>query len=104
MIYALQDVTIDANEGLHSAPSRLGVTGALWTSAVLHLLAVGFLVAAWWLDQRLGGIFLVGVACVAILLVIEHATVRRWGTARMALAFFYAQRRCVVHSGHYRHH
>ena len=88
MIYALQDVTIDADEGLHSAPSRLGVTGALWTSVVLHLLAVGFLVAAWWLDQRLGVVFLVGVACVAILLVIEHATVRRWGTTRMALTFF----------------
>jgi hypothetical protein len=25
---------------------------------------------------------------VAILLVIEHATVRRWGTTRMALTFF----------------
>ncbi len=46
------------------------------------------LVAAVLLDQRLDMLFGAGAAIVAVLLVYEHVTVKRWGSTRMALAFF----------------
>ncbi|MCP4497209.1 MAG: UbiA family prenyltransferase [Phycisphaeraceae bacterium] len=88
MIYALQDVTVDRAEGLHSMPSRLGVSGALWLSCVLHVVAVTLLTLVWWMDPRLGWVFLIGVVAVTALLVVEHATVHKWGTSRMAVTFF----------------
>jgi 4-hydroxybenzoate polyprenyltransferase len=88
VIYALQDIKIDCEEGLHSLPSRLGASGAIWVSRGLHVAAVVLLLMVWWLDQRLGVVFLTGVGVVAALLLIEHATVRRWGTTKMAMTFF----------------
>jgi 4-hydroxybenzoate polyprenyltransferase len=88
VIYALQDVSIDRQEGLHSMPSRLGVRAALWVSRILHLAAVTLLILVWWFDPRFGWVFLGGIASVAILLIVEHATVQRWGTTRIAMTFF----------------
>lgn len=88
VIYALQDVEVDRREGLHSMPSRLGVRASLWLSLAMHALAVGCLVQAWRTEPRLGTGFLVAVGAVTALLSVEHATVRRWGTSRMALTFF----------------
>ncbi len=88
MIYALQDVDVDRAEGLHSMPSRLGGAGAVGVSRALHVAAVLLLLMVWWIDPRFGPVFLMGVLAVATLLAVEHATVRRWGTSRMALTFF----------------
>ncbi|MCP4837847.1 MAG: 4-hydroxybenzoate octaprenyltransferase [Planctomycetes bacterium] len=88
VIYALQDVDVDRAERLHSMPSRLGESGALWVSRLLHLAAIVLLALVWWTDDRLGSVFLVGVGAVAVLLIVEHATVHRWGTSRMAITFF----------------
>lgn len=88
IIYALQDVEIDRAQGLHSMPSRLGVSKAMLISRVLHLIAVACLIGALVVDERLHLIFGFGVAIVAALLLYEHLTVARWGTTRMALAFF----------------
>jgi 4-hydroxybenzoate polyprenyltransferase len=88
VIYALQDVETDREEGLHSMPSRLGTGPALVLSLLMHVGAVLCLVQAWRVEPRLGTGFLVAVGLVAGLLAVEHATVRRWGTTRMALTFF----------------
>ncbi len=88
IIYALQDVEIDRKEGLHSIPSRLGVERGLWISRVLHLISAGALVAVWLADDRFGVLFGIGVVGVVVLLIYEHATVARWGTKKIALAFF----------------
>lgn len=88
IIYALQDVDIDKQEGLHSIPSTFGLNGAMWFSRTLHLIAGICLILAWLLDQRLGGAFLAASIAACLLLVIEHLTVRRWGTSRMAITFF----------------
>src|SRR5205814_2465678 len=45
ILYALGDREFDRASGLHSIPARLGVTGALVVSALLHVLTVGALVA-----------------------------------------------------------
>ena len=88
IIYALQDVDIDRREGLHSIPSTFGFNGALWFSRILHVIAGGCLILAWSVDQRLGGVFLAASIAACLLLIVEHLTVRRWGTSRMALTFF----------------
>jgi 4-hydroxybenzoate polyprenyltransferase len=57
-------------------------------SRLLHATAVGCLVAAFAIDDRLGVLFGLGVVIVAGLLLYEHLTVARWGTSKLALAFF----------------
>jgi len=88
IIYALQDVDIDRKQNLHSLPSRLGVAKAMLISRMLHAIAVTCLIGALVIDSRLGILFGIGVAIVAALLLYEHLTVSRWGTSRIALAFF----------------
>ncbi|MCZ6835847.1 MAG: putative 4-hydroxybenzoate polyprenyltransferase [Planctomycetota bacterium] len=88
VIYALQDIEVDREEGLHSLPSKLGMTRALWISRLLHLFAIACLIGAWWVDARFETLFAIGIGIVTALLVYEHATVAKWGTTKMALAFF----------------
>jgi 4-hydroxybenzoate polyprenyltransferase len=88
IIYALQDVEVDRAQGLHSIPARLGIVRGLWASRILHALAAIGLVAALVLDERFGMLFGAGVAIVGALLLYEHLTVARWGTTRIAMAFF----------------
>lgn len=88
VIYALQDIEVDLAENLHSIPGRFGLPGALWASRLMHLLASAALIAAAAVDDRLGRLFAIGVGIVLALLIVEHATVARWGTKRIALAFF----------------
>ncbi|MBL9141988.1 MAG: 4-hydroxybenzoate octaprenyltransferase [Phycisphaerae bacterium] len=87
IIYALQDVAVDQRDGLHSMPSRLGARRAMWVSRALHAAALGFLVALWSAVPEFGALFGAAVALVAVLLVVEHATVHRWGTSRIAATF-----------------
>jgi len=88
VIYALQDVDVDREQGNFSLPSRLGIRGALAISRVLHVAAIACLAIASALDERFRVLFTIGVVIVAALLVVEHATVARWGTTRIAVAFF----------------
>lgn len=88
VIYSLQDESIDRAEKLHSLPSRVGAGAALWASRVLHLLCVACFVMAWRTEPRFGWIFGAAIVVAALLLLIEHATVRLWGTSRLAITFF----------------
>jgi len=88
VIYALQDLEVDRAEGLHSIPAKLGHTGSLWFSRLLHALAAAALVAAATMDDRFGPLFAAGVGIVLLLLIAEHATAARWGTTKLALTFF----------------
>lgn len=88
IIYALQDVRIDRELGLYSIPSRLGITFALNLSRLFHLLAFLLLIVVWLADPRLGRPFLVGVAAVGALLVLEHLILARRGEAGLHAAFF----------------
>lgn len=87
IIYALQDVAVDRRDGLHSIPSRLGERGALRVARALHLTALGFLVWLWCSVPQFGVLFGSAVAAVGLLLVVEHATVHRWGTSSVAATF-----------------
>jgi 4-hydroxybenzoate polyprenyltransferase len=88
VIYALQDVETDRRQGLFSMPARLGAGRALALSLAMHVVAVLCLAQAWRAEPRLGAPFAAAIVAVIALLAVEHATVRRWGTTRMALTFF----------------
>lgn len=88
MIYACQDVEVDARLGLWSVPARWGVKGALRVAALCHL---GMLVLLFLLPQvypAFGGIYYAGAAAVALLLVYEHWLVRPDDLTRVNMAFF----------------
>ncbi|HEY4183850.1 MAG TPA: UbiA-like polyprenyltransferase [Polyangia bacterium] len=87
VLYALADRDFDRAVGLHSIPARLGVSGALLVSGLLHVLALGALVALA-PAAGLGIFYLAGVVLVGALLVWEHAIVRPNDLSRLNMAFF----------------
>jgi 4-hydroxybenzoate polyprenyltransferase len=87
IIYACQDVEVDRREGLHSLPARVGIGKALWISRLAHLGTVALLAAMAPL-AGLGWLYGVGVAGVALLLVIEQGLVRADDLSRVNVAFF----------------
>jgi 4-hydroxybenzoate polyprenyltransferase len=87
LFYALFDVDIDREQGLHSWATRFGERGAFAGARVLHLATIGFLIAAG-VGLHVGFLYWVGVAIVAGLLVYEHTLVRPGDLRRLDAAFF----------------
>ena len=87
IFYALQDVSFDRANALHSVPVAFGEQGALTVARALHavtvlaLAAVGVATAAGWL-------YAIGVAVPAVLLLYEHSLVRVGDLSRLDAAFF----------------
>ena len=96
IIYAVQDVGFDRDQGLRSVPARLGLRGALAVARASHLAATGAFLAVALLGAFPVGLpYYVGVAGMAALLVYEHAVVRNAGEdgpdlKRIDRAFFRA--------------
>ena len=90
ILYALQDMAVDRAERLFSIPAKLGIGGALWVSRLCHLLTLLALTAfgcGWMGGIPLGPLFWIGLAAVALLLVIEQALVQPKDISRVNLAF-----------------
>lgn len=87
VIYACQDVAFDHAAGLHSVPARLGVPAALWLARSLHTVTVAALIAVG-LTAAMGPWYYAGVACAALLLILENALVSPRDLSRVNLAFF----------------
>lgn len=87
IIYACQDVNFDRKHGLHSIPAKLGIRGALWLSAALHVVAVLLLLGIPLLTE-LGVFYFVGVGVVMLIFIYEHAIVKPNDLSRVNLAFF----------------
>jgi 4-hydroxybenzoate polyprenyltransferase len=87
LFYALFDVDVDQEQGLHSWVTRFGEKGAFLGARALHLLTV-VLLAAVGLGLDVGVLYWVGVACVAGLLAYEHSLVRPGDLRRLDTAFF----------------
>jgi 4-hydroxybenzoate polyprenyltransferase len=87
VIYALQDVSFDRQEKLHSIPARFGPVSSLRIARALHAGAVAslFLLYAF---LPLHPVYLVGVAILAAILVYEHTLVKPDDLSRVDLAFF----------------
>ncbi|PRP92402.1 4-hydroxybenzoate octaprenyltransferase [Enhygromyxa salina] len=87
VIYSLQDHDYDAEVGLHSIPVAFGVRGALWFSALLHVVTAAALVALQLL-AGLGVAHIVGAVAVVAILIYEHWIVRPDDLSRIDKAFF----------------
>ncbi|MEO1497950.1 MAG: UbiA-like polyprenyltransferase [Planctomycetota bacterium] len=92
VLYACQDFDYDKSVGLHSLPAKLGLRGALRLAATSHAVAVVLLALVAGVYPPFAGIWLVGVAAVATLLVYEHRLVRPddadFSLDRINVAFF----------------
>jgi len=86
IIYALLDLEVDRAQGVHSIPARFGAARALWATRALHATAVALLVGAG-VAAGAGAVYMVGVACCALVLMYENAIVRPGDTRRVQAAF-----------------
>jgi 4-hydroxybenzoate polyprenyltransferase len=87
VLYALFDLEVDREQGLHSIPARFGVPAAFAVARACHVLTVAFLVVAG-LGLPAGVFYWVGVAAVGGLLAYEHSLVSPRDRSRLDMAFF----------------
>jgi 4-hydroxybenzoate polyprenyltransferase len=87
LFYALFDVDVDREQGLHSWATRFGERGAFFGARALHLLTI-VLLAAVGLGLDVGTLYWLGVVMVAALLFYEHTLVRPGDLRRLDAAFF----------------
>jgi 4-hydroxybenzoate polyprenyltransferase len=88
-IYACQDAEFDAREGLFSIPARFGVGRALAAARAFHVLALCAL-AVVGIAASLHGVYFLGLAVVAGVLVVEHRLVRADDLSKIDVAFLSA--------------
>ena len=87
LFYALFDVEIDREQGLHSWATRFGERGAFAGARALHLATIVLLLAAG-IGLGVGPLYWIGVLIVAALLTYEHSLVRPGDLRRLDAAFF----------------
>jgi len=87
ILYALQDVSFDRENGLYSVPSTLGEANALRIARLLHLTTVAALATAG-LGAGAGVVYFVGVLVAGALLLYEHSLVTADDFSRLDAAFF----------------
>jgi 4-hydroxybenzoate polyprenyltransferase len=86
-LYALLDLEVDREQGLHSIATRHGEAGAFLHARALHAATV-LLLALAGAGLAVGPLYWLGVAVVAGVLVYEHSLVRPGDLRRLDLAFF----------------
>jgi 4-hydroxybenzoate polyprenyltransferase len=87
ILYALQDVSFDRENGLYSVPSTFGEANALGIARILHFTTVVALAVAG-LGAGAGVVFFAGVAVAGLLLLYEHSLVKANDFSRLDAAFF----------------
>jgi 4-hydroxybenzoate polyprenyltransferase len=87
ILYALQDVSFDRENGLYSVPSTFGEANALGIARVLHFLTVAALAVAG-VGAGAGIVYFAGVIVAGILLLYEHSLVKANDFSRLDAAFF----------------
>jgi 4-hydroxybenzoate polyprenyltransferase len=88
ILYACQDIDFDKKEGLFSLPSVMGPEKAMKISAVLHGASFLFL-SAMYPGFGMHPVFLIFLAVIGVLLVIEHYLVRPDDLTHIHTAFFH---------------
>jgi 4-hydroxybenzoate polyprenyltransferase len=87
VLYALFDLDVDREQGLHSFPARFGVPATFWAARLAHVGTVALL-AATGLGLSVGPLYWLGVLAVAVLLAYEHTLVSPGDLRRLDAAFF----------------
>lgn len=88
ILYACQDIEFDQKEGLFSLPSNRGAQKAMTISAFLHCASFIFLFAMY-LSFGMHPVFLIFLAVIGILLILEHHLVRPDDLTHINIAFFH---------------
>jgi 4-hydroxybenzoate polyprenyltransferase len=87
ILYALQDVSFDRENGLFSVPATFGEANALGIARALHLTTVAALAIAG-IGAGAGVLYFAGVLVAALLLLYEHSLVKTDDLSRLDAAFF----------------
>lgn len=88
ILYACQDAGFDRREGLNSIPVRFGVQRALIIAAGLHVVSfLSFLTIYPLFDMTV--VYLMALAMIGVLFVIEHRLVNPRDLSRVNVAFFH---------------
>ena len=87
ILYSLQDLDFDREQGLYSVPVLWGKDGALKMAAGLHLIAF-FGWAGAGILSGLGWIYGAGLLIAGVFLIREHQLLHRFGLAKIDQAFF----------------
>ena len=87
LFYALFDVEVDREQGLHSWATRFGERGAFAGARVLHLATILLLIITG-IGLSVGPAYWLGVLAVGCLLLYEHSLVRPGDLRRLDAAFF----------------
>ena len=87
ILYALQDVSFDRENGLYSVPAAFGEANALGIARVLHLITVAALAIAGF-GAGAGLVYFAGVIVAGLLLLYEHSLVKSDDFSRLDAAFF----------------
>jgi 4-hydroxybenzoate polyprenyltransferase len=87
ILYAIQDIDFDRQQGLYSIPARFGIETSLIVTKLLHITSILLLL---FVGSRLGlGLFyFVGVVIAAGLLAYENSLVKPNDLSRLNIAFF----------------
>jgi len=87
ILYALQDVSFDRENGLFSVPAAFGEANALGIARALHLTTVAAL-AIGGIGAGAGVLYFCGVLVAGLLLLYEHSLVKADDFTRLDAAFF----------------
>ena len=87
ILYALQDVSFDRENGLFSVPAAFGEGNALGIARALHLTTVAALAVAG-IGAGAGVLYFSGVLVAGLLLLYEHSLVKADDFTRLDAAFF----------------
>ena len=87
ILYALQDVSFDRENGLFSVPAAFGEANALGIARALHLTTVAALAIAG-IGAGAGVLYFCGVLVAGLLLLYEHSLVKADDFTRLDAAFF----------------
>jgi 4-hydroxybenzoate polyprenyltransferase len=87
ILYALQDVSFDRENGLYSVPSTFGEAPALGIARALHIVTVAALAIAG-VGAGVGILYFAGVIVAGLLLLYEHSLVKANDFSRLDAAFF----------------
>jgi 4-hydroxybenzoate polyprenyltransferase len=86
LLYSLQDMTFDKENGLHSIPSKFGATKTMWIARAFHSLTIAFWIL-FVMSAGLGIWMMTAVLFSAIMLTYEHYLVNKDFT-KIDKAFF----------------
>lgn len=87
ILYAIQDIDFDCQQGLFSIPAKFGIKRSLALTRLLHIASIVILI---WLgiNLNLGLFYFAGVVVTAILLIYENSLIKPHNLSRLNLAFF----------------